>query len=338
MTGKQRQDSTTSTLIPPQRSSLHSPTFSAPTSRESSVTRSPVTPRARQGTYHTFSQPSTSQALLVDPEAQQFLGVRGSSSGPDLASLRRRAEERRHEMNGSFVGTGKEGSSVRGTSTSPTINEDKHDADSGTGKDISREGTGGSSKGEPLRRAVGLQDFVFGEVIGRGSYSTVSAWDSCKSELHCSFSLLTFVRSFVPVPVRLFSRRSTNSGSSLARATFFNSCSILCRSCLLCAYIRVRPFASVSRLRHPSPTNNPSFPHSPTPLPSHGYLPFPDSLARLRLASRRSSSQLKKQHTSPTPSKYSTSINSFRRKRQSTQRLNVMRLSDSVPWLFIPHE
>jgi hypothetical protein len=99
-------------------------------------------------------------------------------------------------MNGSFVGMGKEGSSVRGTSTSPTINEDKHDADGGTGKDISREGTGGSSKGEPLRRAVGLQDFVFGEVIGRGSYSTVSAWDSCKSESHCSFSLLMFIRSF----------------------------------------------------------------------------------------------------------------------------------------------
>lgn len=180
-TSKQRQDSSTSTLLPPNRSSFHSPTnttFSAPTSRESSVTRSPVTPRARQGAaYHSFAQPPAQ--LVVDPEARELFGggLKGSSSGPDLASLRRRAAEERR-LNGTPEQSSDPtitSSSIRGSSASPRL-EGPAKTDGGVdGKDPEplREGKMSvPGKGEP-RRAVGLQDFVFGEVIGRGSYSTV---------------------------------------------------------------------------------------------------------------------------------------------------------------------
>lgn len=296
MMEKQRQDSTTSTLLPPNRDALHSPThngsFSAPTSRESSVTRSPVTPRAaRSGAYHTFSQPP---ALLVDPDARQLLGAaRGSSSGPDLASLRRRAKEERR----SGGGTDGEGLALREEKdpslvrTSPVFNNESNYNNADSGKDVPprEEGRAASTTRVEPRRAVGLQDFVFGEVIGRGSYSTVRGLGYLARE--DGMSLLIF-------PLTLTRNRSLDSLSTL------------CRFCASCAPAFFHAYSLASYTSTPlpsvSPTDNPLFSHSLAPLPSLGYLSLPRfsrSLTGHPRNPKSNSPPLRHQNTRPVPTR-----------------------------------
>ncbi|KAJ9104942.1 hypothetical protein QFC19_003737 [Naganishia cerealis] len=273
-----RDDSTaSSTTFVQQRLSaynLHSPThqsfsFSQPGSRESSTSRSPVTPRAARlshtspgpptgpARYHTYAQPYPPHAttavsgpggigISADPEAQHLLmgELRPSSSGPDLAELRRRAAKgRRSSLGGqagaaAFATEGEEGESdlegrkatlridtegrqgrkskqgvmsttenkghhrngtasqrPRSQSSAASVSSlvpsprlfvsspsSRHDGPLDSTASAPRESgpsAGGvsaspssSARLEP-RKAVGLQDFLFGEVIGRGSYSTV---------------------------------------------------------------------------------------------------------------------------------------------------------------------
>lgn len=199
-----------------------------PKSRESSTTRSPLTPRARSHAspapyHHSLSHAGTSPPppsggamlpailALADPETAHLFpsALRPSASGPDLASLRRRAaDERRRSTaspvsgrdqgnlvpNGAVVdgnGGQREGEGMEILHPSPRHHSDhtlpppsdvpSHHTHSTSPNGAGPSGSGnagipmsGSARLEP-RKAVGLQDFLFGEVIGKGSYSTVRA-------------------------------------------------------------------------------------------------------------------------------------------------------------------
>ena len=170
-----------------------------PSSRESRESnRSPLTPRARshaalypqqqqqQQHPHPPSSSSTPPTLppvlnsaLADPETAHLFpsALRPSTSGPDLASLRRRAaDERRHMASPVARSDGVEilGPSPRHRAdrqVSPPPSSPPHAHSTSPGKGISMSGS--ARIDPPGRKAVGLQDFVFGEVIGKGSYSTV---------------------------------------------------------------------------------------------------------------------------------------------------------------------
>lgn len=222
-----RKDSTTS-LRTTQRTSMyiHSPAgVSQPTSRESSTTRSPVTPRARAASSQPTHPTHNPTAVAADPEARYlFTPLRASSSGPDLAELRRRAREGRSSYGeGSTVvpeergALGRREGSLRGGGSdrgdSPPRDEGTHPPPPPPPPPSlpppptqtpppTTTNTSATSTQITSRRAVGLQDFLFGEVIGEGSYSTVrlrAGWGlggwAAADFLFC-FVSFTFTRSF----------------------------------------------------------------------------------------------------------------------------------------------
>ncbi|GHJ84958.1 hypothetical protein NliqN6_1360 [Naganishia liquefaciens] len=167
-------------------------TIADPQSRESSTNRSPLTPRAKSHASllpHPSSYNSTSastpptlppvlNSALADPETAHLFpsALRPSTSGPDLASLRRRAaDERRHTESPLQRPDPTEilGPSPRHRADRPLPAEgpQHHAHSTSPGGGIAMSGS--ARIDPPGRKAVGLQDFMFGEVIGKGSYSTV---------------------------------------------------------------------------------------------------------------------------------------------------------------------
>ena len=171
--------------------------------------RSPITPRARshaalhpqQHAHHhhpsSGSTPSTLppvlNSALADPETAHLFpsALRPSTSGPDLASLRRRAADERRHTTASPVAAAPRPADVvvEILGPSPRHRADRelppqdqpplpadapHAHSTSPGQGISMSGS--ARIDPPGRKAVGLQDFLFGEVIGKGSYSTVSGF------------------------------------------------------------------------------------------------------------------------------------------------------------------
>lgn len=125
------------------------------------------------------------------------LELRASASGPDLASLRLQAKmdrsvERQRAVNGGGSGEENEAKKLNGrgklrSRSSPAeVGQDSHSADRTVISAIphligmglgSASHPSSSARATPLaesaRKTVGLQDFLFGEAIGKGSYSTV---------------------------------------------------------------------------------------------------------------------------------------------------------------------
>lgn len=174
---------------------------------EREESRSPVTPRPDKYSFNhprdTFGSPrygTEQQYHHPAPIHLLPLELRPSASGPDLASLRQQmmagesalAEEDDHSPESPT----KSSSGMLGTMetimSSTSITPKKHRARSSSGQapgagmnsKVAATGGGGlvagsnasqgggSGRGD-VRKVVGLQDFTFGEMIGRGSYSTV---------------------------------------------------------------------------------------------------------------------------------------------------------------------
>jgi 3-phosphoinositide dependent protein kinase-1 len=160
-------------------------------SREES--RSPVTPRPDRYSFGTRRESpksprygyGQSQYHHLAPSHLLPLELRPSASGPDLASLRKemlRGESAVVEdvdlppspSKGSSLAVGMDTLLISSKSRARSSSGQPNGHGAGGPNSTSSAGTtGGSGRGD-VRKAVGLQDFTFGEMIGRGSYSTVN--------------------------------------------------------------------------------------------------------------------------------------------------------------------